>query len=352
MNIKLKINRYLINEPYTVKLDGDYDENCNAISVFGRLFPAHISNGVLTAILSLAPGEYDASLTNGDVGGTSVSEKENELEILINGEKFTGYVYTDKLAKPYLGPVMTSFGESYTRLDFETTEHPHHRSVFFGVGDVSVDGVEDKNVDFWNEPANCGIQKHVGIENISSNAAYTSFLAKTQWCSHNGTPMIDAECEYKIYNQPSSCRYIDLALTYTASYGDVSFGVTKEAGPLGVRMADPLRVDNGGYMANSYGAVGEGECWGRAANWCVFGGELSGKKVGIAVFDNEKNERYPTTWHIRNYGLFAANNLYFRGGLSIPEGEKLTYRYRLVFFEGAPDRAYIKDRFITYDLQK
>lgn len=352
MNITLKIKRYLMNEPYSVKIDGDYDPTVNAVSVFGRLFPAVIEDGTLTAILSLAPGEYDAKLVTADMPKTEITEGEDELSILINGEKFTGYVYTDKLYKPYLGPMMTSFGESYTRLDFETKEHPHHRSVFFGVGDVSVDGVPAKNVDFWNEPENCGIQRHVAIENVNANSAYAAFTAKTQWCSHDGDPMIDAKCEYKIYNQPANCRYVDLTLTYTASYGDVEFGVTKEAGPLGVRMADPLRVDNGGYMANSYGAVGEGECWGRAANWCVYGGELNGRKVGIAVFDNEKNERYPATWHIRNYGLFAANNLYFKGGLTIKKGEELTYRYRLVFFEGPVDRAFIKERFITYDLQK
>lgn len=358
--IPFKTNKFLANEPVSFKYDGDSD--INAVSVFGRIFPAQVEDGTLTAILSLPAGEYELNPVKSDsVSPLSIvrsgDEKDGKLEIVIDGKPFTAYVYSDKLCKPYLGPVMTSFGESYTRLDFETTEHPHHRSVFFGVGDVALDGRDDiGNVDFWNEPANCGIQTNAGIENIKVGAAFASFTAKTLWSSHDGEPMIDAACEYKFYAQPDDCRYIDVAITYTASYGTVKFGATKEAGPLGVRMADPLRVENGGYMRNSYGASGERECWGKAANWCVYGGELSGHKVGVAVFDNESNERYPTTWHIRNYGLFAANNLYFRGGLTIPAGESLTYRYRIVFFEGIPEYSYyekarvvsIKDKFISY----
>ncbi len=364
--LKFKTSRFLENEPVSFKYDGEHD--INALSLFGRLFPATVKDGSLTAILSLPAGEYELNPVKTDMPTVELipsgDEKDGRLDVIIDGKLFTSYVYTDKLYKPYLGPVMTSFGESYTRLDFETREHPHHRSVFFGVGDVTLDGKEELgHVDFWNEPANCGIQVHRGIDNIVCGAAYSGFTAKTLWTSHDGTPMIDAECEYKFYSQSEGCRYVDLALTYTASYGEVKFGVTKEAGPLGVRMADPLRVENGGYMRNSYGAVGEKECWGKAANWCVYGGELSGHKVGVAVFDNEDNERYPTTWHIRDYGLFAANNLYFRGGLTIPAGEKLTYRYRIVFFEGISEFPYrarpdgkpprdrfvnIRDKFINY----
>ncbi len=364
--VKIKLNRRVEHEPITVKLENTPDFECNAVSYFGRIFPAQVHDGKLTVILSMFPGEHELTLTHADIPALAITEGEDRLDVMIGDELFTSYVYTDKLYKPYLGPVMTSFGESYTRLDFETKEHPHHRSVFFGVGDVTLEGEgAPANVDFWNEPKNCGIQRHGGIKNIVTGTAFSAFTAKTVWCSHDGEPMMDAECEYKFYNQPDNCRYVDVALTYTASYGKVTFGATKEAGPLGVRVADPLRVENGGYMENSYGARGEKECWGKAANWCVYGGKLSGHDVGIAVFDNEDNERYPTTWHIRNYGLFAANNLYFRGGLTIPAGEKLTYRYRIVFFEGGapggrmgngrgpdgkgkPDTVRIKDRFIGY----
>ena len=34
---------------------------------------------------------------------------------------------------------------------------------------------------------------------------------------------------------------------------------------------------------------------------------LGGKTVGLAIFDHPSNPRHPTTWHVRDYGLFAAN---------------------------------------------
>ncbi len=265
---------------------------------------------------------------------------------MIGNREFAEYVFSDKFCKPYFGPVMTSFGESFTRLDLEATEHPHHRSVFFGVGDVSLmDG--PSHVDFWNEPEGCGIQRS-GEACVKEAGAYATVSAQSLWLSHDEVPMLDAESSFTVYAQPEGLRTVDVKLTLKASYGRVTFGATKEAGPLGVRVADPLRVDNGGYMTNSYGAEGEGECWGRAANYCVYGGRLSEHDVGIAVFDNSKNERFPTTWHIRDYGLFAANNLYFRGGFDIPADEKLEYNYRIIFFEGSPEEANINSRYIAY----
>ncbi len=352
--VKLKTLRALEGEPVLIKsepvegLIGLRGHVCGN-ECEGCLFPAVYENGVITSIVTAPAGEHELEIVTGSEAPavTVVEVAEHKLDVNINGEAFTSYVTDPSLAKPYLGPVMTSFGESFTRLDFETKEHPHHRSIFFGVGDVTLDGGAE-HVDFWNEPANCGIQKSTGIKNVVSNNVYAAFTAGTQWCSHDGEPMIDAECEYKFYAQNRNLRYIDLSMTFTASYGGVTFGKTKEAGPLGVRMADPLRAERGGYIANSYGAKGEGECWGRAANWCVYGGELSGHNVGVAVFDDPKNERYPTSWHIRDYGLFAANNLYFKGQLRINAGERLTYKYRIVFFEGTPETARIADRFIVY----
>lgn len=353
--VKFKTPRALDGEPVTIRsepiegLIGLRGRVCGN-ECEGCLFPAVYSDGIITAIVTAPAGEFELEPVTGDAAAAvrfdGIGEGDR-FDVKINGETFTSYVYDQTLAKPYLGPVMTSFGESYTRLDFETKEHPHHRSVFFGVGDVTLDGGAE-HVDFWNEPENCGIQRHTGIKNVVENNVYAAFTAGTQWCSHDGAPMLDAECEYKFYAQNKDVRYIDLSLTYRASYGGVTFGKTKEAGPLGVRMADPLRAERGGYIANSYGARGEGECWGRAANWCVYGGELSGHKIGIAVFDDPKNERYPTTWHVRDYGLFAANNLYFRGGLRIERGETLTYKYRLAFFEGTPEAAGIAGRFIVF----
>ena len=69
---------------------------------------------------------------------------------------------------------------------------------------------------------------------------------------------------------------------------------------------------------------------------------LYGKKgndtISIAIIDHPKNIGYPTYWHARGYGLFAANPLgqkIFSNGketlaFKLKQGESVTFRYRIV----------------------
>ena len=54
-------------------------------------------------------------------------------------------MYIQNPAEAISWAILTPDGTSYTRLDFTTTEHPHHRSVFFGVGDVTLEGTDIKH---------------------------------------------------------------------------------------------------------------------------------------------------------------------------------------------------------------
>lgn len=64
--------------------------------------------------------------------------------------------------------------------------------------------------------------------------------------------------------------------------------------------------------------------------------------VSIAIIDHPKNVNYPTFWHARGYGLFAANPLgerIFTNGksytdLQLKKGESVTFRFRIVIDEG------------------
>ena len=115
--------------------------------------------------------------------------------------------------------------------------------------------------------------------------------------------------------------------------------------------------DHGGHMVNAYGARGEAECWGRPAPWVDYVGPVEGQELGIAIFDHPTNFRYPTEWHVRNYGLFTANcwglhhytgDWSVRGDYALPEGDALHWRYRVYIHEGDTEAADVKTQWLSF----
>ena len=65
--------------------------------------------------------------------------------------------------------------------------------------------------------------------------------------------------------------------------------------------------------------------------------------MGVAIFDHPANPRHPTWWHVRDYGLFAANPFGLHefekkpagaGDLTVPAGKTIAFRYRFCFHQG------------------
>jgi hypothetical protein len=271
-----------------------------------------------------------------------LQKNEERIDIQIGSEYFTSYVYGGSLARPYLGPVIGQWGDSITRLDFRTKEHRHHTSVWISHGDVN-------GVDTWNEADGAhGWEKHQGFETILSGPVFGRFASRNLWTSFEGHPLLDDYVETTIYNTPSDLRIVDIYLRLTSSHGQVVLGPTKEAGPLGIRVAETMKGTAGGCLVNAYGAVGEAECWGKKAPWCDYYGAVGNHTAGVAAFDHPDNRNYPSHWHIRDYGLMALNNFYWAGPIVLAQDESIDFRYRLVFHSGDTIKAKISDRFNDY----
>ena len=65
------------------------------------------------------------------------------------------------------------------------------------------------------------------------------------------------------------------------------------------------------------------------------------------MLDHPDNPGFPTYWHARGYGLFAANNLGQKvfdpkqeeAKRTIPAGGSMTFRHRVLIVDGTPDAA-------------
>lgn len=343
MSLELKTPRNANDEVIFLRTDANTEKVRSVITDDGKSYPAEKKDdGIIVVADTVSNKSKNIKLSEIQLNdGVQIKYGENKknLDIYINGKLFSKYIFDGIYPKPFLGPIYTSAGTSYTRDDLHAEEHPHQRSLFIGVGDVN-------GIDFWNEnPEHLGYVRHKYFEKIENGPAYGTFTACNVWQDMKENPVLDEKRTFTFYNQKEKCRYIDVEINFTAAYKDVVFGTTKEAGPMGIRINEEMRADRTGSFVNSYGAENEKECWGRAASWCDYKGFIKNVKYGIAVFDNESNERYPTTWHIRNYGLFAPNNLYFKGALKIPKAYSLTYKYRICFYEGEEN---IQNRFLNY----
>jgi hypothetical protein len=167
--------------------------------------------------------------------------------------------------------------------------------------------------------------------------------------------VIGREKQSFVFRGDERTRTIDCEFTIEASDGPLTLGDTKE-GTFGIRLGAELSAPLG-HMQNSKGGQGESEIWGKAADWVNYSGIVGGKQVGIVVFDHPKSFRHPTTWHARGYGLLAANPFGLRefthdagqdGSWTIPEGQSLVFRYRVVTYDGKMPAAEIDKLYREY----
>ncbi len=110
-------------------------------------------------------------------------------------------------------------------------------------------------------------------------------------------------------------------------------------------------------MVNAEGRETEKNVWGKRSPWVDCYGKVDGQTVGVAIFDNPSNPRYPMYWHARAYGLFAGNIFGVRdftgdksrdGSLTLEHGHGIRFRYRVVIHAGDTRAAHVAELFARY----
>lgn len=254
------------------------------------------------------------------------------ISVPVNGKPFLE-VQADG-TKPYVHPIRTASGKVITRrypmetVAGETTDHPHHRGLWFSHGDVN-------GWDFWaNEPSQKGVGKGRGeiklVEMRSRNNGEVYLTA--DWKTPEGVLLTEERTMSAGGSEKT--RRIDLDIKLTAKER-VVFGDTKE-GTFAIRLRDEFTAKQGGTMTSAEGASGMKAIWGTASPWVEYVTTLEGEPVAVRITDHPENPRYPTRWHARDYGLFAANIFGLHdflndkskdGSLTLAPGESVRFRY-------------------------
>lgn len=294
--------------------------------------------------------------------------KTKSIQVTIGGKPFTSLLYPDTLEKPVLYPIHAANGTVVTRgFPFhpqpgDPTDHPHHIGLWLNFENVN-------GLDFWNNSyAIAPAKKHrYGwittdriIETKSGNRGLISYHAN--WTNQAKDILLEENTRLE-FSGNEQLRVID-RITVLKANTEVLFKDAKD-GLLGFRAAHALeipvvkeqkytddkgnvttvkanadKIANGNYLT-SEGIMGD-SAWSTRGRWCTMFGKMGSDSVSVTIIDHPSNPNYPTFWHARGYGLFAANPLgeaIFTKGkqvkdLLLKKGDSVTFRYRVVIHNG------------------
>ncbi|MCS1408039.1 MAG: hypothetical protein M2R45_01204 [Verrucomicrobia subdivision 3 bacterium] len=316
--------------------------------MFQRSIVTLVLLAALGAVSTLSTADADSSWH-----GVRILPDKGKLRIEINGEFFSNYIYED-VTRPFLHPVIGPAKLPVTRnwpmgfKEGEAKDHPHHRSFWYAHGEIN-------GYDFWSESDQAGTTQHIYFKEITSGPDFGKIVSLNELVAKDGSVVGTDTREITIHNRPSSERVIDFNITIHASHGGLVLGDTKE-GSMAIRLAPTMRLKGAvgqGHIINSEGQSDD-ETWGKRAKWVDYYGPVQDQTVGVAIFDHPENPRHPTWWHVRNYGLFAANPFGIHdferkrkgvGDYPVTEGANVTWKYRFFMHLGDERAADVATRY-------
>ena len=269
-----------------------------------------------------------------------VEKDEAGVTVKVDGQLFTKYLIKSG-AKPILWPVVGPTGKEMTRAwpmregnPDEKLDHVHQRSFWFTHGNVN-------GVSFWDENAKHGDINHREFVKVEGGPQAV-IVTRNDWVGPDGKKICEDE-RTLTFGADADARWIDFDATVKATDSPVTFGDTKE-GAFGLRVASTMDVDKklGGKIVNSEGQTNE-SAWGKPAAWVDYQGPVQGESLGVAILNHPSSFGFPSHWHVRTYGLFAANPFGLKdfykpveknGAHTIQPGEKFLLRYRVIFHKG------------------
>jgi hypothetical protein len=321
---------------------------------------------VLVAVTAILLSLASAGPHPPDRISIAVNEQARRVDISIDGQPFTSYIWPTTLKKPVLYPLRTAKGTFVTRgfplepRPGERVDHPHHAGLWFNYENVN-------GIDFWNnsdaiKPENApkmGTILHRAVLSAKSGSDQGELDVESDWVTFDKKVLLKEHTHF-VFRGGAGFRSVDRITTLRALDEKVSFPDEKD-GMLGLRVVRALEIPsekpevytdasgrattvakldntgvNGTYLT-SEGKKGDA-AWGTRGRWCNLSGLVGAEPVTITILDHPANPGFPTYWHARGYGLFAANPLgkkVFSNGkeelnFSLAPNASVTFRYRIL----------------------
>ncbi|MDN5203413.1 PmoA family protein [Fulvivirgaceae bacterium BMA10] len=312
------------------------------------------------------------------------NDGQKKVDVYIDGNFFTSYIYPNSIKKPVLYPLHTPNGTKITRKfpmessPGERVDHPHHVGVWFNYGDVN-------GLDFWNNSDSIKVEKRDGygtivhreIDNIQEGDEQANLEVSMDWLAPDGELLLKENTKF-VFRGEGKEYAIDRVTTLTAQNEDVLFKDNKE-GVLGIRVTRQLEhpsdkpdiftdangIPTGVPVLNNEGVNGKyinsegiegADCWGKRADWVNLTSTIGEEAISLAILDHKSNIGYPTYWHTRGYGLFAANPLgqevFSKGqknlNFKLEKGKSVTFKHRIIVASSKLGKEVLDSRFAEF----
>jgi hypothetical protein len=319
------------------------DEKGNALAAQGE------GNTVRVVVPFIAANEKARIVVKpGASRGTGISLADDPagfISVKGTDREITRY-YTGSLAekhkKPFFWP-LTNQGVNLLRgwpveaKAGEPADHPHHTGLYFCFGEVN-------GKEYWSKlpiTPKSAVKKEQG-------PAYARIVAENAW----GEDLAETQ-DILILNAGADV-VMDWTITLKAVNGPVVFAkdikMAKE-GAFAARLTKELSFAKGDapeMILDAKGDRGEKAARANGSPWVDYSGEVETKKVGISIMNHPASFRYPSDWHVRAYGLFAANPWIIKGENSLAKGESLTLKWRVYVHGGDAASGKVADVFAGY----
>jgi hypothetical protein len=204
-------------------------------------------------------------------------------------------------------------------------------------------------IDFWNQNNKTGTVIHKKLGNVTSN----SFEAELQQVGLKKGPAIDEEWEVKVQDSEDpfiidieieqSCATENEVYLHPYHYGGFAF-----RGSAYWSSEDTAHFEGLMKVLTRDGVTDIQEGNNTRPGWVAVYGLIDGKDAGFVVMDHPSNFRYPQPIRLHPKMPYFVFSPVIEGSFILQPGFTYEANYRIVSFDGAPDKAKIDAWYAEY----
>jgi hypothetical protein len=248
----------------------------------------------------------------------------------------------------YLHPLRTPAGRVVT--DDDVPGQPEQRGVWSAWGATRVDG---RTADFWHTVRGTGAVEFEGVLETWSGPIVAGFRSRHRAVDRTVRPPLTAETETWEVTLPAlgrvgpRHRVLDLTIRHEVVLARPIVVAAAAYGGLGLRAPRAWSGGTGMAVVTSEGRTRRNASRSRA-RWVAMVGLVGGGNAGVAILDHPHNVRHPQPLFVDGGQPFVSYAAMQSGPITLTMDRDLVVRYRIVTFDGFPDRAWLERLWQAY----